>query len=242
MSIKTDVILAAGVGGMAPNLLKIALLVTAGPPVTMPDVAFILTYAFGLVILALLGAFTAWALKETNLRKALFIGMGLPAFFQVSASNISQIYVPKTDVAAVQKTSLISSPFFIGIAYAEQVKSVKKPVIAAKTLNVRVTGNKIPDSIVFFSANHKLTQSIPITSTDTAKIIELPILPEAQSFNLNYNKTASQGIALESINLKSTITVKVEENVWSGLLQAIGFQNAEKYKISVYEKNGGKEE
>lgn len=181
----------------------------------------------------------AWALKETNLRKALFIGMGLPAFFQVSATNISQIYAPKTNVAAVQKTSLISSPFFIGVAYAEQVKPVKKPVIAAKTLNIQLIGNKIPESIVFFSANHKSTQTIPITSTDTVKIV---IPPEAQSFNLNYNKTVSQEIALDSINLKSTITVKVEENVWSGLLQAIGFQNAEKYKISVEEKNDGKEE
>lgn len=60
MSIKTDVFLAAGFGGVAPNLLKIALLLTAGP-VVVTDVTFILTYVFGLVILALLGIFTAWA-------------------------------------------------------------------------------------------------------------------------------------------------------------------------------------
>lgn len=229
---KTQVILAAGFGGVAPNLLKIALLLTAGP-VASPDVAFILTYSFGLVILAILGIVTAWALKETDIKKALFIGMGLPAFFQVSAANISQIYATKSNVTKTEKTAFISPSLFSGVAFAEPPRPIK--TLTVKNLTIQITGNKIPESIVFFSADRKSSQVVPISSTDTVKNVEIPISANTQSFTVNYQGVASQEVGIDSLAAKPVVSVKIEENNWSGFFRAIGFQNAQPYKITVTE-------
>ncbi len=75
--------LAAGFGGLAPNLFRVASGLTKGDG--LPGG----TYIIGMLLFAGMGAATALALGETEAKKAMFLGLGLPAMFQSAAQDVS---------------------------------------------------------------------------------------------------------------------------------------------------------
>ncbi len=75
--------LAAGFGGIAPNLLRLATDLMTGA--ALPGLSYIL----GMMIFAFIGGFTALALGELEARKAFFLGLGLPAMLQATVQDVS---------------------------------------------------------------------------------------------------------------------------------------------------------
>ncbi len=98
---KITIGLCGGFGGVAPNLFRLASSLTRGDG--MPE----LTYFMGMMLFASIGAGTALAFGETDTRKAMFLGLGLPAMFQSAAQDVS---------ASVMQSHLMMVP----VAYAAE--------------------------------------------------------------------------------------------------------------------------
>jgi len=74
---------AAGFGGIAPNLFRLSTDMMGGTE--LPG----LSYLLGMLMFAIIGGGTALALGETEAKKAFFLGLGLPAMFQATAQDAS---------------------------------------------------------------------------------------------------------------------------------------------------------
>lgn len=77
------ILLAGGVGGVAPNLFRVGTQLQAGQ--SIPDV----TYLIGMLIFFGLGGATAVALGEVEGKKAFFLGLSLPALMQSGIQDLS---------------------------------------------------------------------------------------------------------------------------------------------------------
>jgi hypothetical protein len=238
MTNRTAVFLSAGFGGVASNLLKLAVLLTGGP-VALPSPAYALTYSLGLVFMAGLGGATALVLKETSMKKAIFIGLGLPAFLQVGASNISQAYAPKPERAA--ETTVGAGWGFASNAFADTrparasrtaAPPVNKPVV--KTLFIDAPGKK-PQSVTFYSKDKKTLQEIPASDfTDDSGKVDIPA--EATSFSVNYQGIQSRQMPIEQTTAPAKVSVEIKDKPWSGLYQAIGVNNAKAWDVDVQQQ------
>lgn len=101
MKTKVTIGLCGGFGGVAPNLFRLGSALTRGDG--MPE----LTYFIGMMVFFSIGASTALAFGETDTRKAMFLGLGLPAMFQSAAQDVS---------AAAMESHLMMVP----VAYAAE--------------------------------------------------------------------------------------------------------------------------
>lgn len=95
------VALAAGTGGIAPNLVHLAQgFINHNPNVPGP------LYFVGVAIFFALGALVAFFFAETNAKKAFFLGIGLPALIATAQTTGA----PKKIVAAVISTAYAQAP------------------------------------------------------------------------------------------------------------------------------------
>ena len=76
------IVLSAGIGGAAPNLVDLAQIWTGKDP-WIPG----LVYYLGLAIFFLVGAFVALIFHETDSRKAFFLGVSLPALIAAAQAH-----------------------------------------------------------------------------------------------------------------------------------------------------------
>src|SRR5262245_728538 len=85
MTNEAEVGLAAAIGGISPSVIALAVELVTNVKAeiqTRPG------YYIGLMLFALIGYFVARAWKERVPRTAFFLGVGLPAMFQVGAAAI----------------------------------------------------------------------------------------------------------------------------------------------------------
>lgn len=87
--------LAAGFGGVAPNVFRLGADLQAGAP--MPDPS----YFIGVAVFFVVGAAVALAFEEDNAKKAFFLGLSLPAMFQsgvadATATGVASLLNPPT--------------------------------------------------------------------------------------------------------------------------------------------------
>ena len=128
---RVPVFLAAGVGGSAPNWLRLANIM-----ISTPGHNPALSYFGALLIYFLLGGIVALIFKETDIRKAFFLGIGLPALITSAQGGSGPEF---------QKQSLLE---FLAPAkaYAETVDHS-----AAKESKLRIkSGMDCPDCIIWF--------------------------------------------------------------------------------------------
>ncbi|NIV72361.1 MAG: hypothetical protein GWN16_09565, partial [Calditrichae bacterium] len=76
--------LSAAIGGISPNILRLAVSLMQ-ENAELPEASYLL----GLAIFAVMGAVVALIWKETDLKRAFYLGIGLPAFIQMSAGELS---------------------------------------------------------------------------------------------------------------------------------------------------------
>ncbi len=94
MRTTTKISLAAGFGGISPNIFFIGAICLAGP-VDIPGSTRILTYMLGLLLFSGMGAGVAFIWGEKDLKRAFYLGLGLPAFMQLNLMNLDE-YIKKS--------------------------------------------------------------------------------------------------------------------------------------------------
>lgn len=105
---------AAGIGGIAPNIVNLAQSFTSNSPTVPPAL-----YWVGMAIFFLLGAAVALIFCETAHSKAFFLGVSLPAFIAAAQShhgNVPPVGTPKHAVETKQESGSIR--WFLGVAHA----------------------------------------------------------------------------------------------------------------------------
>jgi hypothetical protein len=216
MSKKLYPILAAAFGGISPNLLSLGIMLTGKQP-EMPE----LTYILGLLIFAFMGAMMAIIWKEKDLKKAFYLGIGLPALIQTSISNISEEYLHKpkySSFAFFSQEALAQEPVAVEVRQDRKVK-----VISADNKVGTVT-------IIFLSSDEKHQEKQPIRYGNT---INVPSYASWIKIMYKDSISAKQSLLPRSETGTTTLKVKVKKNPWSGFLKALGFKGISSYSIEL---------
>jgi len=212
---KLLLLLAAAFGGMAPNLLDLGVSLTQGG--NLPE----WTYAIGLLIFGGLGAAVAAIWKETDLRKAFYLGIGLPAFIQLGVGSVSQ--QSPTDIARNIDSLLSLNP----VAFAQPPSEP----LPGRTLLVIPKGDRQNRQVVFSSPEGDRTKTVEITG-ESAQEVKVPDF--ASSFEIKQGEVTSEREKLPAEpNAQSKVEVKVEKKSWSGFLRAIGARDTSSQDLVV---------
>jgi hypothetical protein len=87
-------IFAGGLGGVAPNLVR--LFVNYSSPSPQHIINQPVSYSLAMLGFAVLGGLVVWVFQETNLKQALFLGIGLPSLFQIGSLQSAPSLTPPT--------------------------------------------------------------------------------------------------------------------------------------------------
>jgi len=110
---KTAPIIVGALGGITPNLVTLAGQLTA-KNAELPNA----TYLIGLLIFAGLGAAVAYIWQERNLKKAFYIGIGLPSLIQLNIANLGTTHQPHP--VAISSITLYTNLAIVRVASAQE--------------------------------------------------------------------------------------------------------------------------
>jgi hypothetical protein len=79
---------AGSIGGVIPQLLRIATLATGMGIESLPTLFRMELFCGGLLLFAIIGGVLAWALGETSIRSAFFVGIAAPALIANFINNV----------------------------------------------------------------------------------------------------------------------------------------------------------
>jgi hypothetical protein len=215
-------ILAGALGGIAPNVVRIAVNLTSSEPSGIFDRP--IQFTIGLLLFAILGAGIVWALKEADLNRALFIGVGLPSMLQVGAlqQTVNNAAV-QTNLIAPPAAGTQASISFLPGAYAQPDPSpTPPPIVTGRKLNL-VTDNASPKYMIsFYGSDGHLLQSRPIVSSGGSQVVDVP--EAATKFAIGAASCISPSYDVsKSPNAVQQVEVTFRPNVF---LRTIGFANA----------------
>ena len=211
---------AGGLGGVAPNLLRLILNYSSPNPQHLINQP--VQYSLAMVGFAVLGGLVVWVFQETNLKQALFLGIGLPSLFQIGSLQTAPSLAPPTIAPGTQASiSLLSS------AYAQSPPSPSVSV-PDRTLNLTVNKN-IPYTVAFYRADNSLTSSSPVTNPGS-----VTVPPDAAKFAFQVGASTSNSYELPktpAAAIKANVTIN--EKPTSGFIQGLGLAKAPQYDITV---------
>ena len=91
----------AGIGGSASSLLDLATTLTRGEPWSFGP-----GYPGGVALFFAFGCFLAWLFEENDRRRALFVGLSMPAFFATAQTQITAGHpTPETELTSNGQTA-----------------------------------------------------------------------------------------------------------------------------------------
>ena len=230
-------LLVAALGGITPNLLTLAVQLTAKNS-ELPSP----TYVIGLLIFASLGAAIAYIWEEGNLKKAFYLGVGLPSLIQLNVANFGTASQPPT---ASRASSFSEIQFaLIPAAEAQEEKTkVDGNDTESGALNRRlvIIPGEISSapyySVVFFSekAGGLGIERFMVTEFDPLKTTELPVPDFAQCAMIQVGSESYGGRVCWPFerDVVRTVRIDVKAQFWSGLLRSLGVIDANKYRIEV---------
>lgn len=230
---------AAAAGGASPVLLYLAVSMTR-PNAEWPTFTFI----FGVALYAVLGGLVGWVSAEADLRKAFFLGIGLPALINTGVNGATE-KAPTSNPPRVQARnwSLITS------AHAAELVFIRTNAPSSRTNGVAsaapFTGTNWIVSIlpakklgdVWFSAKDaqgKVIQRWMIDSGEK-KTVEVPINTTQVAFSGDNFESKTQAF-LPMTRQTSVIELEAERDIWSGFKKALGVRNAKEYGLGVTTK------
>lgn len=207
------VLLSGAFGGIAPNLLFLGMSLTQGRG--LPEASFLV----GLMLFGAMGAIVTRIWGETELKRAFYLGLGLPALVQVGGNTIAGADMSASLAGA--KFALISS------AYAQE-----NP-IAGRTLTITTDGDASKnDYIVEFKSEQPGTVTTKKLSVPTSSPINVP--PDAYTITIKKGNSVSNELKLSTTpNSSMSIKASLKKNTWSGLKQAFGVKNVAKYDLKI---------
>lgn len=214
-------IFAGAVGGVAPNFVRLIVTYSSSSPQRMiPDQQ--IEYCLAVIGLAVLGAIVVWIFQETDLKRAFYVGIGLPSLLQVTTLQLAQS--PMSHDVAPPPAGARVSISLISSAYAQEVPPTGVPAPGRKLI---LTGNTNTTqcAVSFYATDDKLISTKP-----AAQEVEVP--EKAAKFAIQVGRSISPSYSIEAtpnavINAKVTIT----EKAGSGFLQGIGLAKA--YDVTV---------
>lgn len=202
--------LAAGVGGIAPPLayLGIDLVYRGG---TVPGSSYLL----GLAIFFALGAGIALVLKESSVRRALFLGIGLPALVSGAISEATRTaegYSPAAGPRAY--LGLFVSPVM-----------AQMPAQTANELYIPRNADLPSMTGWFYSDSGTPISSIYIPTFTDPTVVQVPT--DAASFKFVHPNFSTEAVPLSKGDDANTyIELYTRAEPWSGFKRALGFQDA----------------
>ena len=210
-------IFAGGLGGVAPNLVR--LIVNYSSPSPQHIISQPVSYFLAMVGFAVLGALVVWVFQETNLKQALFLGIA--SLFQIGSLQSAPSLTPPSMAPGTQASiSLVSS------AYAQPPPNPSASA-ADRTLNLTADKN-IPYTVAFYRLNNSLISSLPVTNSGS-----VAVPPDAVKFALQVGESTSDSYELPNTSgavIKAD--VKINEKPTSGFLQGLGLARAPQYDIT----------
>lgn len=227
---------AGGFGGVFPSLFILASTLTRSPE-TVSGGPWVLTYLVGLALWAVLGGFIALVFKEVNLRKAFFLGLGLPSLLQAHNSALNKP-LPQKPVTVPPAVTLLLAPVRAEPAYAQPPDAgtgVPTATAESRTLRLYFAPRGPQDRIVFFSQDHSAQQELRLSrfpeSNDSVRI-EIPRF--ASGFLIRSEQVTSNALDLTQMpGAEPRARVEVEENPWSGFWFALGFTSKPSIEVTL---------
>jgi len=220
MNLKTSILLSAAFGGISPNLFRLAVTLTQ-PNAELPQP----TYFLGLLIFALMGAGVAYIWEETNLKKAFYLGLGLPAFIQLSAGEISSTEMtayfhremPRVATAAPANRDMATPFHFIPAAFRQDSTEIRTITITLEKF--------IPTYTIIFASDENVLEKI-VRSRPRELVRTFRVPQFATQFKIKIRNSFSEPQPLPpEPGAASRYRVTVKESIWKGLLEAIGFRD-----------------
>lgn len=256
MKDKACVACAAAFGGIAPNVFFLAATLTAVSEAASAP-AWTTAYLFGLLILAAIGAAVALIFGEKEAKKAFFLGLGLPAFFQAAAANLAPPTlepIAAEDAITETRPEAVNAGFHLfstpAYAQATPVEPAIEPAVTAseavpaaatselqRSLKLYLPPKAPPAWVVFISSDRAEQRTVELAKVaerarDGAYLLAVPDF--AATCRVRSEKVASNEVALESGRHSVTeVRIEIQDNSWSGFWQAVGARGSAPYKIDV---------
>jgi len=209
------IFLAGAVGGMSPTVLRVAIdLVNGNTKIERYDASFLI----GLLLLAAMGGTVASFFGERDLRKVLYIGVGLPSLFVVGANNATGRPAVGQAVPQGKSTSLFA-PIRVLAASGDVPGRVIRFVLPQELLDAH------PQAILSDGGTEK---SVPVNNSD-----EVTVPDNARTIQIRTTLGSSEVTGLQEVpNSLSEVFVSARKNSWAGFLYAIG-AHSDAYAISI---------
>ncbi len=210
---KITIFLSGAFGGVAPNMLNQAMSLTQGGE--LPEWTFLI----GIIIFGLMGAVVVGIWGEKELKRAFYLGIGLPALIQVGGNSID---------AKIAAVSFDGSRFaLISSAYAQN-----HPV-PGRTLTVNATDNSSSGNYVVElksgNAGAATSQNVSVPTTSPINVPD-----HANTVTLKIANSFSNELQLPTTpNTSMTINVTRESQTWSGLKKSFGIKNVPQYRLHI---------
>jgi hypothetical protein len=217
--------LAGAFGGIAPNLLRMAISLTAAQHKQVTD--DLSSYLLGMAVLAIIGGVVTVAWKETDLKKAVLLGVGLPSLLQIAGLESSR---PANNLPTKAQAVIEFSVPFVSSAYAQSTESASTSgVVTGRKLDL-VGDQETPKYQVLFY-QHDGQQVV--TRTVTKPSMESVDVPDtATSFAIQKGTSTSANYDLpKAPNSVKQADVEIAPKKGSGFLQAFGFDGSKEYDI-----------
>jgi hypothetical protein len=233
---------AAAVGGIAPNVLYIALCLT-GQQRKDPGVNG--GYVVGLLLLASLGYLVAWLWNERVPQRAFYLGVGLPAMLQIAMSNPTQQAAPKTTdlsrPSLVRTLASIISP----VAYAQSTPSADNPPIQvvsspqrARTVKINFHNVPIDAQLVFMNANGQVLDQIRPDWARNAEVGSVLVSVPESATELEVVSAFARNAPDERLHMNpktrlfQPFKLEAKSDFLSGFLRALGRPAADAMKLT----------
>lgn len=211
MKKKIGIGLSAGFGGIAPNLFRLASGMTKGE--SLPEASYIL----GVLLFAMMGAATALALGETEARKALFLGLGLPAMFQSAAQDVS---------TAAARLEL--SP----VAYASTV--LEEP---ERKISILWNGDVSPESfsLIYRGSDERRRMKDDFVDPEELSVLYAPLWATGTQLVVGdvLKGPRSNWVDFRPGGEPLELVVTVEQRGLTGLRKAIGLRGVDEYAVTL---------
>jgi hypothetical protein len=255
MKARKAIALAAGFGGISPNLLQIAIDLVGKREVTYIHMG----YFIGLLLLASMGAGIALIWGETDLKRAYYLGLGFPSLMQVALASATQGQMappaptaPVVQVGALPERSL-SFSLFATPAFADSPQPWENTEILAQavlpgrapaqatTLNTPVEFQKdrqltlvledVPEGaeLWFTSSDDQVVSRVILgesSRSDDGSRVDLSVPDFASSAFLRIESSRSGLMPLKKQEGSTTaFRVDVDRSRLGGFLKALGVQN-----------------
>lgn len=204
MDPRISVALAAGFGGVAPNVFRLATKMTAG------DGAPEISYLIGMLIFAAMGAAVALAFEERELKKAFFLGLGLPAMFQSGVNDIS---------SAANSAWLVTPA-----VYASESEQPPREI----TLRLE---NVPPFDVIFSAYDGKRKELFTVAEPGKEEKLNAP--GWARSFVVVIGSATSEPTKIPPPDEAAFFRVRIKRSAWSGLKQSVGVKGVSSFNVLV---------